>query len=72
MSGTRRGGANVTAEMALEMLQSALGYWQRAGQAVTMGNEPAGLVITLPAARKVDAVDSSSVSLEMVEPAADA
>lgn len=68
MSGTRQGAtkASVTAEMALEMLQSALGYLQRAGMTVEAQNDGA-LRLTIPGARVVYADDGSTMAFYLGE-----
>ena len=65
--GIRFSGTNVTATMALDMIEAALGYWKQAKQVVIVMNEDSGLIIWLQSVQMLNATDDH-ISLSLAKP----
>lgn len=66
MKRTRRSGAQpITAEEALQILQSAIGYCQQAGLKVQAANSGTGLTLTIPGAYYTTVENSTEVTFHM-------
>lgn len=75
MKSTKRSGQDdnalpITAQEALQLLQSAIGYLQLAGMAVQAQNTPLGLQLTIPGTCYSVSADSTMASFRIGTPSA--
>ena len=69
MKKTKRSvGEPLTAQEALQILQSAIGYCQQAGLAVQAANSGTGLTLTIPGAYYTTANEKSGVTFHIGTP----